>query len=165
MPTTYEPIATITLGTAEASIVFSSIPATYTDLKLVLTGTMTVGSTVAMRYNSDTGNNYSVTGLGGNGSSAVSARSSSQSSLYISYYNQFSTSIPNGLILNVFNYSGNTFKTCLVEGFGDKNGSGIVERIVGLWRNGDAITSITLIPQSTSFKTGTTATLYGILKA
>jgi hypothetical protein len=36
MATTYEPIATTTLGTAAAFITFSSIPATYTDLRLVV---------------------------------------------------------------------------------------------------------------------------------
>jgi hypothetical protein len=36
MPATYEPIATTTLGTAAAFITFSSIPATYTDLRLVI---------------------------------------------------------------------------------------------------------------------------------
>ena len=36
MPATYEPIATTTLGSAATNITFSSIPATYTDLRLVL---------------------------------------------------------------------------------------------------------------------------------
>ena len=36
MATTYEPIATTTLGSAAASITFSSIAGTYTDLRLVL---------------------------------------------------------------------------------------------------------------------------------
>jgi glycosyltransferase involved in cell wall biosynthesis len=40
MPATYEPIATTTLGSAAASITFSSIPATYTDLRLVIVGNL-----------------------------------------------------------------------------------------------------------------------------
>ena len=46
---TYEPIATQTLASAAASITFSSIAATYTDLRLVLTCT-TKGSKRTERY-------------------------------------------------------------------------------------------------------------------
>jgi len=60
-------------------------------------------------------------------------------------------------------YAGSTNKTVLSEAANDKNGSGIVNRLVGLWRNTSAITSIT----GTTFAgtlTGT-ATLYGIKAA
>jgi hypothetical protein len=41
---TYEAIATQTLGSAAASVTFSSIPGTYTDLVLVVAGTLTTGT-------------------------------------------------------------------------------------------------------------------------
>jgi hypothetical protein len=54
----------------------------------------------------------------------------------------------------------------LLTGGTDNNGSGGVTRSVGLWRSTSAITSISLfIDGTTTFSTGTTATLYGILKA
>jgi hypothetical protein len=40
MPATYEPIATTTLGTAAATITFSSIPATYSDLMQIQEATI-----------------------------------------------------------------------------------------------------------------------------
>ena len=79
MPATYEPIQTTTLGSAAASYTFSSIPSTYTDLKLVITGT-SVGAyaDIDLRFNSDTATNYSWTALAGNGTAASSYRASTQ---------------------------------------------------------------------------------------
>jgi hypothetical protein len=74
---TYEAIATQTLGSAAASVTFSSIPGTYTDLVLVVAGTLTTGTeNIVMQFNGDTGSNYSVTSLLGDGSTASSFRSS-----------------------------------------------------------------------------------------
>ena len=62
MASTYEPIATTTLGSAASSITFSSIPATYTDLRLVLVHTPSASTGNAqMQFNSDTATNYSYT--------------------------------------------------------------------------------------------------------
>jgi hypothetical protein len=74
MAPTYEPIATTTLGTAAASITFSSIPATYTDLRLVVVAKAVSASTLDVRFNNDSGTNYSKTEISGDGSSAVSFR-------------------------------------------------------------------------------------------
>jgi len=59
MPTTYEPIATTTLGSATASITFSTISGAYTDLVLVasITG-VSVATDPWIRINSDTGANF-----------------------------------------------------------------------------------------------------------
>ena len=82
MPTTYEPIATTTLGSAAASITFSSIPATYTDLRVVFNGTVTeVGETLYYRFNSDGASNYSITQVYGASGTAASRRLGSATQL------------------------------------------------------------------------------------
>ena len=56
-------------------------------------------------------------------------------------------------------------KLAVIGGAVVANGGGTVERSVGLWRNTAAITSITILLDSGNYAAGTTATLYGILKA
>jgi len=162
MPSTYEPIATTTLGTAASSITFSSIPATYTDLRLVLTEFSSNTATTRLRFNSDSGTNYSSTSLFGSGTAAGSGRQADDTGIWLDYYAGGSTTIPLLQIADIFSYAGSTNKTVLVNGNSDKNGSGAVERIVGLWRNTSAITSVTAARDSGNYNTGTTATLYGI---
>jgi len=165
MAATYEPIATTTLGSANSTITFSSIPATYTDLVCVLVFTTTVASQdTNLRFNGDTATNYSRTIISGNGTSATSARQSSVAQIQIGNNNFSSTTLPQMIKVNVFGYAGSTNKTVLNEISGDKNGSGAVERSVGLWRSTSAITSLSLISTG-SFDVGTTATLYGIKAA
>jgi len=67
MPTTYEPIATTTLSTATASVTFSSISGTYTDLRLVIFALGATSDYPYVEINSDTGTNYSKTVLYENG--------------------------------------------------------------------------------------------------
>jgi hypothetical protein len=164
MPITYEPIATTTLGSAAASITFSSIAATYTDLRLVLVA-ITSGGTNRIRFNSDSGTNYSRTKITGDGTTADSARSTS--SLLISFganANPVST-IPYLNTVDVFSYAGPTNKTVLWNQELSLNGSGEISKGVGLWRNTSAITAIELTNSGGNFLTGTTATLYGIKNA
>ena len=87
MPITYATIATTTLGTAAASVTFSSISGSYTDLVLVVSPISNSGTGVdnSIQFNSDTGSNYSLTGLYGNGSSGVSYRKSSRTQLDLAY--------------------------------------------------------------------------------
>jgi hypothetical protein len=168
MAVTYEPIATATLGSAASEIVFSSIPATYTDLRIVLTGTFaSAGTNPAMRFNGNTASNYSVTEMYGTGDGNGSTGTSSFS--FINLVRQQSilnTTTPVTFNIDIFSYAGSTFKTCLVSGSSDINGSGWTNRLVGLWRQTAAINAIRLYPyDSTNMNAGTTATLYGILKA
>jgi hypothetical protein len=164
MPATYEPIATTTLGSAAADITFSSIPATYTDLRLVIVATCTISDNMRMQLNGDTASNYSRTALEGDGSTAASNRTTNISILGLSTV-ALSTTIPTLVTADFFSYAGSTNKTVLVTNSQDYNGSGEVGRIVGLWRSTSAITSIKFYMGSGNLATGTTATLYGILKA
>jgi hypothetical protein len=172
MPATYEPIATTTLGSAAATITFSSIAATWTDLRLIFVGTFSVNNKgMAFRLNSDTGTNYSLTDLSGNGSTASSNRISSFNYGWGTYSMALSSTVPELITLDFFNYAGSTFKTFLGTGSGDRNDgttTSRVERNVQLWRSTSAITSITLSAYESgdaNFSIGTTATLYGIKNA
>lgn len=169
MPATYEPIATTTLGSAGLTITFSSITSAYTDLRLQIvwrkesTG---LNQPIGLQFNSDTGTNYSTTFLYGDGTAAGSNRATSQVRVFnFTNSNDSSTTIPMLASIDIFSYAGSTNKTALCAISGDKNGSGAVERQVGLWRSTSAINSITITTPSGNFATGTTATLYGILKA
>ena len=166
MATTYEPIATTTLGSAASSITFSSIPSTYTDLRVVLVAQGNGANVDAqIQFNSDTGTNYSSTQLYGNGTSAASTRYTSGTFIYADAGAVYSANFCLYTI-DVFSYAGSTYKTCLISENGDKNGSGIVSSSVGLWRSTSAINTLKIQTGSANtYVAGTTATLYGIKSA
>jgi len=168
MAATYEKIATTTLGSAAASITFSSISSAYTDLRLVFVAKSTTGgSAIAnarLTYNSDNGTNYSRTTLGGNGSATSSYQNSNNTYIDLALAN-LSSAQPSFLSYDIFSYAGSTFKTTLLTVQQDYNGSGVIERIVGLYRSATAISTIKIESTINTYDVGTTATLYGILKA
>jgi hypothetical protein len=165
MPATYEPIVTTTLGSAAASITFSSIASSWTDLRVVLVCTTSAEGNPFMRFNSDTGTNYSNTFIRGDGTTAGSSRGTSTTRGFFDAYGISSTTVPNLYTADIFSYTGSTNKTWLATGQTDKNGDGAVQYLVGLWRNTSAITSILIANSNGNLNTGTTATLYGIKNA
>lgn len=172
MPATYEPLATTTLTGTQATIDFTSISGSYTDLVISLyaqNAAATTGTrTGLMKLNSDSTANYSYTTISGDGTTAASTRASSQSGgiFYAELVrNGNGTNMFGFARIQLFNYAGSTNKTILSESSADLNGSGSVTRIVGLWRSTSAITSISLIGGSEGFASGTRATLYGIARA
>jgi hypothetical protein len=168
MAITYEPIATTTLGTAAASITFSSIATGYTDLKWVLVcSNGTSLKDLNITYNSDTGTNYSATRLVGDTSSPKAGRYTNAANIRIASAVGYSTYGPSMISGDISSYREAVFKTSLITSSVNNSGwSTEIIRTVGLWRSTSAITSITLTCESpTNFLSGTTATLYGILKA
>jgi hypothetical protein len=161
MPRTYEPIQTQTIGTATASVTFSSIPQTYTDLVCVINGRTTADANLTLQFNSDTANNYSVVVIYGNGSSALSVRQNNVASIGLGGISSASQEQGTN-ITHIFNYANTTTnKTILARA----NNSGFVQLRVGLYRSTSAITSATITSDGTTFMTGTTFTLYGIKAA
>jgi hypothetical protein len=167
MAATYEPIATQTLSTSTATVTFSSIPGTYTDLILITDGTAaaTNGTNgLKLQFNSDTGNNYSTTFLYGGGASASSGRSSNASFIAVA---RADTTQSNG-ITHIQNYSNSTTnKSVLSRGNVAASGQFPLAIVyVGLWRSTAAITSMTISHEnSVNFNSGFTFTLYGIKAA
>lgn len=166
MPTpTLEPIATTTLASAAASITFSSIPATFTDLRVTFLGTASSPSNFAMRFNSDTATNYSITAVYGYGTSAGSSRRTNGSAMIFTNAVNLETAPVQLFVLDIFSYAAAIYKSVLGQGSQDMNGSGATERDAGLWRSTAAINTVTLLPLGNNFNAGTTATLYGIKAA
>ena len=162
MPSTYTPIATTTF-TVTTSYTFSSIPATYTDLVLVL-GSMTfsLGGNPQIQYNGDTATNYSNTDLYGNGTTAGSTRNTSNNYINVGFSStNGSATEPATIIVQVMNYANATTNKTLL-GRGNRAG-GEAQTNVGLWRSTAAITSITVKVASGTM--AGTATLYGIKAA
>ena len=162
MPSTYEPIATTTLGSAASSVTFSSISGSYTDLILVFAGTTASNAYPSLRFNGDTGTNYSNTNFRGNGTSAQSTRFNSANEMDIAYGSPLSTTQAN-FIIQIMNYSNTTTnKTVLAR---TNNADRETGAAVGLWRSTSAINSVTLKSNSPNFDVGSTFTLYGIKAA
>lgn len=163
---TYQPIASVTLSSAQSSVTFSGIPQTYTDLVVVLSVKGTASGNdidVSGQFNSDTGSNYSWTRIYGTGSAAGSQRGSSVAYLRIGNMAGSGYSSYSPMILNVQNYSNTTtFKTMLGR---PNNPDRIVDAYVNLWRNTAAITSFTVSASSGNFDTGSTFNLYGVANA
>jgi len=157
---TYTPIATFS-PTSGATVTFSSIPSTYQDL--ILEG-MTVGTAAAnftFYVNGDNSSGlYSRTTLNGDGSSATSTRGTGSN---LAYGGDMTNGTPTTQIINLMNYANSsTYKTFLSRG--SSAGTAVLTRAL-LWRNTNAITSITCGPDSGSFAAGTTLTLYGLAAA
>lgn len=161
MPATYEPISTQTIsGTSTSTVTFSSIPQTYTDLVLVSALTQSADVASYLRFNSDTGTNYSRTRLLGTGSAATSARGTSETG--IEFWAGTLTNFGNA-IHQINNYSNTTtYKTSLgrINNTFDWLGAN-----VGLWRSTSAITTVSFTVSSGYIIAGSTFTLYGIKAA
>ena len=164
MAITYEPIATTTLSSAAASVTFSSISGTYTDLVLVINAKLASGTEagVFLQFNSDTNTNYSYTYVLGNGTSALSGRFSSVSRFGIGnvYSAEYSSNIA-----HIMNYANTTTNKTGVSR--QNNAANFSAALVALWRSTSAITSIDVKNDQSgiNFATGSTFTLYGIKAA
>lgn len=159
----YTPISTQTLSSGSTSITFNSFTG-YTDLVLVCNVYGTANYSGFIRFNGDTGSNYSSTTLQGNGSSATSGRASSDSSIYIMTKGTgFDPSYLTTGIINIQNYSNSTtYKTVLSRSGVVRASVGETCAFVGTWRNTAAITSFTIISDGGTYATGSTFSLYGI---
>jgi hypothetical protein len=161
MPNTYTELRQTVVGTATSSVTLDLTGISgYTDLVLVGTGTSSTWQNIRIRFNSDTGSNYSNTLIYGDGTSAISSRNASSTALIFA---TLSNTVQSNFITHIMNYSNTTtFKTVLQRG----NDTSLLTRAdVGLWRNTAEITSITLFTISGNINVGSTFSLYGIANA
>ena len=142
----FESIATVTVGSGgAANVEFTSIPATYTHLQIRGIVKQATVSSLAFTFNSDTGNNYSIHALTGNGATVGANNATSLDTIRIlrSEGTSATANIFSGFVLDILDYV-NTNKNTTTRSLAgtDLNGSGSVSLESGAWYNTSAVTSI-----------------------
>jgi len=165
MPTnTYVALDKVTVGTATPSITFTGINQGYTDLVVVFqTGMSSAGNEPYLRFNGDSGSNYSETMMYGSGTTAYSLRNSISTAIQLARDVGLPTALESMHIVNIQNYSNSTtFKTVLARA---SKGSATYSQsaaYVGLWRSTAAITSLTISAGAGNLVADSVFSLYGI---
>lgn len=160
----YNLIATTTVGSGgAASIAFSSIPQTYTDLKLVVSARNTVAANIILASFNGSTADFTARILSGNGSSASSSVPTSRAVAFLQL-NTDTASVFSNSEIYIPNYSGSTFKSFSSDSVRENNATGAtLVLLAGLWSNTAAISSIALtLTDSGNFMQYSSASLYGI---
>jgi hypothetical protein len=169
MANTYTLISSVTVGSGgAANIDFTSIPATYTDLLIKLSGRNTASGddrfTIQFNNSSSNLSQLRFYGEGTNVSSdapagAIQSTGISQDSYTANTFSNTDIYIPN--------YASSNNKSVSVEAVTENNDTtAYIMFVAGLWADSAAITSVKLTPMSSgNFKQYSTAYLYGISKA
>lgn len=167
----FESIATVTASGGETSLSFTSIPSTYKHLQIrgiAKANRTTYVDDLGIRFNSDSGSNYSGHRLYAFGAGSPGADGGgNQTQMNIG---QIAGSTVNnsqgmgGVIVDVLDYANaNKYKTIKVISGYDDNGQGGLQFASGNWRSTSAISTITLLPLiGTSFNQYTSFALYGL---
>ena len=168
MANTYVKIATVNASGSSGSMVFSSIPSTYTDLCLKVsargTSNYAGGGYYYYVYPNGATTNLSTKYLFGNGTSAQSG--SSGAAFAYCPASDWTTSAFSDDEIYLPNYAGSTNKSYSIDSVSENNAT-LANSVMaaGLWSQTTAISSLTLTIGGGSFALYSTATLYGISKS
>jgi hypothetical protein len=170
MASTYQAIATQTVsGTSTSSITFSSIPQTYTDLRIVVnTGYSFTDTVMFLDFNGNSSTLYSGNDLNGTGSAATTGVFTNATSIQDAGWYPYPTTatVLGASTYDILNYTNTTmFKSVLMR----LNQPNVLTALrTGLFRSTSAITSVRFFfgaYGSPTFTDGATFTLYGIKAA
>ena len=160
----YELIASEILGSAQASVTFSSLgdySSTYKHLQIRAAVRGSLLDNIILRINSDTGSNYKSHILFGDGSSVGSDVYANTDKIYLgnasSTANQFV-----GLVLDVLDPYSTTKNTTTRTMYGNAGSPNVVQLLSGLWINTASITTLQILHDSGNLETGSRFSLYGI---
>jgi hypothetical protein len=169
MPNTFTLIASSTVGAGGAAdITFSSIPSTYTDLVLKVSGRSDSSPSApwnALRVNfNGSSANLSGTAVYGDGSSASAGTNTNGEFGFATASNATATTFGN-TEMYIPNYAGSANKSFSGDGVSENNATqSLLALESGLWSITSAITSIKIVLQVGNFVQHSTAHLYGIIK-
>jgi hypothetical protein len=158
---TYTLIEAKTLASAVSSVTFSSIPQTYTDLKLVCSTRLVSGNfpDLNISFNGSTSNftNKNILGSGASVTSGTDVRVIG----FTEGTSQTSSTFTNGEVY-IPNYTSSNYKSFSADNVTENNATTAYSHLVaGLWSDVSAITSIT-ISAGANFDSASTFYLYGI---
>jgi hypothetical protein len=159
-------LANLTLTGSQASISFTGFASSFRDLYIVATGN-TPGNNAyyQVRYNGDTGANYSIQQQYGAGSAAAGGYQAFGLTSITPTGSGSNTELGSTTLalfaLDIFDYS-QTNKRKVAISRSSSSGNAI-NSWIGTWHNTAAITSISVFPSAGSFAAGNTFTLYGVI--
>lgn len=168
MPATYDAIATTTLSSPSSSISFSSISQSYTDLRLVVvwqTDNSGTSSNFLVRLNNDSNTYYSDVTVYTTGASVSTLNERNLPYFNMGYVSSTENTFWGYQLIDILDYKSSSYKNVLnTAGYDRGSTGGVAWRSVGLYRSTAVISSVQFFVAG-NFVAGTTATLYGILKA
>jgi hypothetical protein len=165
-------IADVTVASPQASIDFQNIPSGYTDLAILISAKTSDttsgenGTDLNLRFNNDSGSNYSSRIL--YRTASLGSASNSGTSIYWGGQANNSASTMTNTFSNIAvyipNYTGSNNKSVSLDSVAEANAStyGLLLS-AGLWTSSSAINRITFTIVNGSLVQYTTATLYGVL--
>lgn len=169
MAATYTQITSTELSVAANSITVSSIPSTYTDLRIVLYVPTYSGTNndLFMQFNSDTGTNYSGQNFQSSGTAINSVNYTNATALIFSWQTIYTSSTyPSLYTMDLMSYTSGNYKTALVQGSGNRDTTGTVARSVHLWKSTNSVSSCYVyVGGGQTMSAGTQLSLYGIKAA
>ena len=159
-------IASVTVGAGgAASIDFTSIPATYTDLVIKYSGRTNAGTTgndLLISLNGSTAN-FTHRRLQGSGSGTPASYNGATGNVAVDEGQTATGSTFSNIEIYIPNYAGSTNKSISGDAVTENNGTEAYAFIGAvLWSQTAAINRITLTPYSGSIVQFSTAYLYGI---
>lgn len=165
------PIGDNLLGSAGATITFSSIPTDYVGLMLILVGrgdTAAAAAAASVRFNGDTGTNYYWETSYAQGLALTNGESLANSAILLGELpaGTAQASVAGSVVAYIPNYAGTTYHKQVHADNAHKTGTGTGATVhrggIGHWQSTSAISSVGLIISAGNFAAGTRATLYGM---
>lgn len=158
MPDAQNLIGRVVLTSAQNFVDFINLPSSYRDLVLIITlKNCTASAYPGIRFNGDSGTNYSRIGVRGNGSTTTSYSTTSESAAFCD-----GPTADEVIRINIMDYSAvDKFKTLVTRADSTTDNAG---GVIGRWASTAAVSRVTVTPtNSDTYGIGSTFSLYGVL--
>ena len=163
----YDALATVTLASSTNTITFAGIPSGYKHLQIrgiAKTNSGNFYDSPIIRFNSDTGSNYSYHYLDGYNSGISAAGAANQTSIQVYYIGGGTANTFGAVVYDILDYANvNKYKTLRsLSGIDGNTAGGAINFASGSWRNTDAINTISITTVTNAMQQYSSFALYGI---